>query len=85
MEESEAAAWSEVVGRHLLVPNHLEDACLVELIGHKVLITEVVWTIYTQMHGTETMDRLKQGEGSKSARWGWFSLAISPSLFTTRW
>ena len=23
---------------------------------------------YTQMHGTETMDRLKQGEGSKSAR-----------------
>ena len=40
---------------------------------------------YTQMMGTETMDRLKQGEGSKRARWGWFSLVISPSLFTTKW
>ena len=40
---------------------------------------------YTQMQGTETMDRLKQGEGSKTARWGWFSLVVSPSLFTTKW
>ena len=40
---------------------------------------------YTQMQGTETMDRLKQGEGSKRARWGWFSLVVSPSLFTTKW
>ena len=40
---------------------------------------------YTQMMGTETMDRLKQGNGSKQARWGWFSLVISPSLFTTKW
>ena len=39
---------------------------------------------YTQMHGTETMDRLKQGSGSKQARWGWFSLVISPSLFITK-
>ena len=40
---------------------------------------------YTQMHGTETMNRLKQGNGSKRARWGWFSLVVSPSLFTTKW
>ena len=40
---------------------------------------------YTQMMGTETMDRLKQGNGNKHARWGWFSLVISPSLFTTKW
>ena len=40
---------------------------------------------YTQMTGTETMDRLKQGDSSKRARWGWFSLVISPSLFTTKW
>ena len=40
---------------------------------------------YTFMIGTETMDRLKQGEGSKTARWGWFSLVVSPSLFTTKW
>ena len=40
---------------------------------------------YTQMHGTETMDHLKQGEGDKRIRWGWFSLVVSPSLFTTKW
>ena len=40
---------------------------------------------YTFMTGTETMDRLKQGSASKQARWGWFSLVVSPSLFTTKW
>ena len=40
---------------------------------------------YTFMVGTETMDRLKQGDSSKYARWGWFSLVISPSCFTTKW
>ena len=40
---------------------------------------------YTLMFGTETMERLKQGNSSKTARWGWFSLVISPKLFTTKW
>ena len=40
---------------------------------------------YTQMHGTETMGYLKEDGSSKRARWGWFTLAISPSLFTTKW
>jgi len=40
---------------------------------------------YTLMMGTETMDRLKQGAGKKNGHWGWFSLVISPSLFTTKW
>ena len=40
---------------------------------------------YTWMLGTETMDRLKQGAGSKNARWGWFSLVVSPNVFTTKW
>lgn len=40
---------------------------------------------YTFMVGTETMDRLKQQEGDKYARWGWFSLAVSPRLFSTKW
>lgn len=40
---------------------------------------------YTQMMGTETMSRLKQQSSGKHARWAWFSLVISPSLFTTRW
>jgi len=39
---------------------------------------------YTLMFGTETMEHLKQGNGSKTARWGWFSLVISPTLFTTK-
>lgn len=40
---------------------------------------------YTFMVGTETMERLKEGNSSKYARWGWFSLVISPSIFTTKW
>ena len=40
---------------------------------------------YTQMSGTETMARLKQEGDSKQARWGWFSLAISPSVFSSKW
>jgi hypothetical protein len=40
---------------------------------------------YTQMMGTKTMNRLKKDNGSSRARWGWFSLVVSPSLFTTRW
>ena len=40
---------------------------------------------YTFMVGTETMERLKQGGSSKYGRWGWFSLVVSPSLFTTKW
>ena len=40
---------------------------------------------YTQMSGTDTMARLKQEGDSKQARWGWFSLAISPSVFSSKW
>jgi hypothetical protein len=40
---------------------------------------------YTQMMGTETMDRLKQGSSSKRARWAWFSLVVSPTIFKTKW
>ena len=37
---------------------------------------------YTQMDGTETMNRLKQSDKSKYLRWGWFSLVISPKTFS---
>ena len=40
---------------------------------------------YTYMIGTETMECLKQQNCSKHARWGWFSLVISPSILTTKW
>jgi len=40
---------------------------------------------YTFMTGTETMRRLKNDDSSKNAHWGWFSLTISPTLFTTKW
>ena len=39
---------------------------------------------YTLMFGTETMNRLKQGNCNKNARWGWFSLVVSPTLFKTK-
>ena len=39
---------------------------------------------YTLMFGTETMNHLKQGFCSDNARWGWFSLVVSPTLFTTK-
>ena len=39
---------------------------------------------YSLMFGTETMNRLKQGQNSDNARWGWFSLVISPTLFSTK-
>ena len=40
---------------------------------------------YSFMKGTDTMDQLKQGNGSRSVRWGWLSFVVSPSLFTVKW
>lgn len=40
---------------------------------------------YTQMLGTETMNRLRQGNTNKHAEWAWFSLVVSPKLFGARW
>ncbi len=40
---------------------------------------------FSYMHGTDTMNMLKQGTASKNVRWGWFSLIITPQLFTTKW
>jgi hypothetical protein len=62
-------------------------------LGHSVELTTrykfsndiMLMASYTQMHGTDTADQLKQGESNKRSRWGWFSLVISPSLFTSKW
>jgi hypothetical protein len=40
---------------------------------------------YTLMFGTDTLERLKREASEKSARWGWFSLVVSPKLFSTKW
>lgn len=40
---------------------------------------------YTQMIGTETMAMLKREGVGKQAHWGWFSLVISPTLFSKKW
>lgn len=40
---------------------------------------------YTQMMESETMAILKQEGSSRQARWGWFSLVISPTLFSRKW
>ena len=68
--------------------NHLERT-----LGHSVELTtsykfskDIMLTAsYTQMHGTETTNLLKDGEGNKHTHWGWFSLVITPSLFTSKW
>ena len=40
---------------------------------------------YSFMMGTETMARLKQEGVSQNAHWGWFSLVVSPTLFSKKW
>lgn len=40
---------------------------------------------YTLMIGTETMGMLKREGGGKQAHWGWFSLIISPTIFSRKW
>ena len=40
---------------------------------------------FTFMAGTETMERLKQSTGSKYVTWGWFSLKVSPTIFSWKW
>ncbi len=40
---------------------------------------------FSYMAGTETMDKLKQGENNKNVFWGWFSLVVTPRLFTVKW
>lgn len=40
---------------------------------------------YTYMKGTDTMSCLKKKDSGKHAHWGWFSLAISPTLLTSKW
>ena len=75
---------------YLAVATNLTD--LDRTLGHSVELeasyrfSEVLklTVAYTWMYGTETMDRLKQSNGSKSAQWGWFSLVLSPKLFTTK-
>ena len=37
------------------------------------------------MTGTESMQKLQRADDNKHLRWGWFSLIVSPHLFTTRW
>jgi hypothetical protein len=40
---------------------------------------------FSYMTGTDTMEKLKRASGDGSLRWAWFSLSISPSVFTAKW
>lgn len=40
---------------------------------------------YSFMKGTETMERLRRSTEDRRLSWGWVSLTVSPSLFTTKW
>lgn len=51
-----------------------------------ILTQDISLTVgYTQMIGTETMAILKREGVSKKANWGWFSLVVSPTLFSGKW
>ena len=40
---------------------------------------------FSFMTGTETMEKLKRADNDSRLRWGWFSLNISPRIFSTKW
>ncbi|MBO4800340.1 MAG: hypothetical protein J5545_00485 [Bacteroidaceae bacterium] len=40
---------------------------------------------FSYMTGTESMERLKRASDDGSLRWGWLSLKINPTLFTSKW
>ena len=76
---------------YLAVATQLKD--LGETLGHSVDIglsyafsKDIVLAFgYTQMIGTDTMALLKQEGKGKRANWGWFSLVVSPTVFSRRW
>lgn len=76
---------------YLAVATPLQDLGLT--LGHSVdleltyeFTKDISLTVgYTYMMGTETMAILKKEGGSKHANWGWFSLVVSPTLFSKRW
>ena len=40
---------------------------------------------FSYMDGTKTMEQLKRASDKDALQWAWFSLSVSPTLFTTRW
>ena len=40
---------------------------------------------FSYMVGTESMEKLKRADDDNNLHWGWFSLIVSPRLFTTKW
>lgn len=40
---------------------------------------------FSYMIGTKTLNELKQRNNDKHVQWGWFTLLITPKLFSTKW
>ena len=40
---------------------------------------------FSYMVGTESMEKLKRADNDNRLKWGWFSLNVSPRIFTTKW
>lgn len=40
---------------------------------------------FSYMIGTESMEKLKRADDKNRLKWGWFSLNVSPRIFTTKW
>ena len=40
---------------------------------------------FSYMVGTESLQRLQRADEDNRLYWGWFSLSVSPKIFTTKW
>ena len=40
---------------------------------------------FSYIVGTESMEKLKRADNDNRLKWGWFSLNVSPRIFTTKW
>ena len=40
---------------------------------------------FSYMVGSETIQKLKRADDDDNLKWAWFSLVVSPRLFTTKW
>lgn len=76
---------------YMAIATKLEDTDMT--LGHDIDI-EAAYQImddvqfsagFSYMTGTETMEKLKRADHNESLRWGWFSLIISPRIFSTKW
>jgi len=53
--------------------------------SYQVLRDAQVSLGFSYMTGSETMEKLKRAEADNNLKWAWFSLVVSPRIFSTKW